>query len=102
VLLGWRDRLKQEGVALDLWFVSVDEDAAELGKFLAAHPEVAPAPSLHISSPQGFAAWAARYRIDGSTPIPIQILAAADGSVRCIRLGSLSEGDYQTVAALLH
>jgi len=101
VLLAWRDRLRQDGVPLDLWFLSVDEDAAELDKFLAAHPEAAPAPSLRVSSPKDFETWGRRYRIEAGTPIPLQILAAADGSVRCVRLGSLNEGDYATVAALL-
>ena len=64
VILDWRDRLKQDGVALDLWFLSLDEDAGELTKFLAAHPEVAPAPSLRISSPGDFKGWAGAYLFD--------------------------------------
>ena len=101
VLLSWRDRLRQNGVALDLWFLSLDEDADELAKFLAAHPEVAPAPSLRASSPADFRAWVKNYTMDASMPIPIHILAAPDGRVRCIRNGSLDEGDYPAVAALL-
>jgi thiol-disulfide isomerase/thioredoxin len=101
VLLSWRDRLRQDGVALDLWFLSLDEDADELAKFLAAHPEVAPAPSLRASSPADFRAWVKNYTIDASMPIPIHLLAAPDGRVRCVRNGSLDEGDYSTVAALL-
>jgi thiol-disulfide isomerase/thioredoxin len=101
LLLGWRDRLKQDGVSLDLWFLSVDEEADDLAKFLAAHPDIAPAPSLRISSPKDFQTWASRYRIDASSSIPIHVLAGSDGSVRCVRLGSLDEGDYATVAALL-
>jgi thiol-disulfide isomerase/thioredoxin len=101
VLLGWRDRLKREGTAVDLWFVSVDEEADELSKFLAAHPEVAPAPSLRVSSPKDFQTWASHYRIDAGSSIPIHVLAGADGSVRCVRLGSLDESDYERIAAIL-
>ena len=101
VLLDWRDRLRQDGVALDVWFLSLDEDAAELAKFLAAHPEVAPAPSLRVSSPSEFNSWAKDYKIDASTPIPLHVLVAPDGRVRCIRNGSLNESDYATVAARL-
>jgi len=57
VLLGWRDRLKQDGVALDVWFLSLDEDADELAKFLAAHPDIAPPPSLRASNPADLRAW---------------------------------------------
>jgi len=102
VLLDWRDRLKQDGVAIDVWFLSLDEDADELARFLAAHPAVAPAPSLRISSPADFKGWASAFLFDAAAPIPIHVLAAPDGRVRCIHNGSLNEGDYPTVAAWLH
>ena len=72
-----------------------------MSKFLAAHPEVAPAPSLRVSSPKDFQTWASRYQIDSGSSIPIHVLAGADGSVRCVRLGSLDESDYEKIAALL-
>jgi thiol-disulfide isomerase/thioredoxin len=100
VLRGWRDRLRQDGVALDVWFVSLDEDADELAKFLATHADVAPAPSLRATDPADLRAWVKNYTLDGSMPIPIHILAAPDGRVRCVRNGSLYEGDYPKVAAL--
>ena len=101
VLLGWRDRLRQEGVALDVWFLSLDEDAAELATFLAAHPEVAPAPSLRVSSPDGFKKWASTYLFDAAAQIPVHLLAAPGGRIRCIHNGSLNEADYPTLAAWL-
>jgi len=102
VLVSWRDRLRQDGVAVDLWFLSLDEDPAELATFLAAHPEFAPAPSLRATSPAELRAWAKNYSIDASAPIPIHLLAAPDGRVRCIHNGTLNEGDYPTVTAWLH
>ena len=92
--------LRQDGVALDVWFVSLDEDADELAKFLATHADVAPAPSLRATDPADLRAWVKNYTLDGSMPIPIHILAAPDGRVRCVRNGSLDEGDYPKVAAL--
>jgi thiol-disulfide isomerase/thioredoxin len=101
LLLAWRDRLRQEGVALDLWFLSLDEDAAELATFLVAHPEMAPAPSLRASSPADYRAWASKYMIDASMPIPLHLLAAPDGRARCLHNGSLNEADYATLATWL-
>jgi thiol-disulfide isomerase/thioredoxin len=101
ILLRWRDRLKQDGVALDLWFLSLDEDADELAKFLAAHPEAAPAPSLRVSSLGEFKRWAEAFLFDADAPIPLHLLAAPDGRVRCIHNGSINEGDYATLAAWL-
>jgi len=101
VLLGWRDRLRQDGVALDVWFLSLDEDADELAKFLAAHPDVAPAPSLRASDPADFRAWVKNYTFDGSMPIPITFWQRPTaGSVACATALS-NEGDYPKVAALL-
>lgn len=101
ILLDWRDRLGQAGVALDVWFLSLDDDAAELAKLLAAHPEVAPAPSLRVSSPGDFAKWAGTYLFDAAAPIPVHVLTAPDGRIRCIHNGSINEADYANVAAWL-
>jgi len=101
LLLDWRDRLRQDGVALDVWFLSLDEEADELAKFLAGHPEVAPAPSLRASSPGDFKKWASTYLFDAAAQIPVHVLAAPDGRIRCIHNGSLNEADYATVAAWL-
>ena len=38
---------------------------------------------------------------DPSTPIPIHMLAASDGNLRCIRSGSLREGDYPAAKSVL-
>ena len=89
-------------MAVDLWFLSLDEDADELAKFLAAYPEVAPAPSLRAYSQTDFRAWVKNYTIDADMPIPIHLLAAPDGRIRCVHNGSLDESDYPRVAALLH
>jgi hypothetical protein len=38
---------------------------------------------------------------DPASPIPIHMLATADGSLRCIRSGSLREGDYPAAKSVL-
>ncbi len=101
LLTSWREQLRRDGVALDLWFLSLDEDEAELTRFLRANPKVAPAPSLRANSPAALETWLKRYLPDPSTPIPIHMLVAPDGNVRCIRTGSLQEGDYASVRARL-
>jgi thiol-disulfide isomerase/thioredoxin len=97
LLTSWREQLRSDGVSLDLWFLSVDEEEADLAKFLRANPKVAPAPSLRASSPAALETWLKRYLPDPSTPIPIHMLIAPGGAVRCIRTGSLQESDYALV-----
>ncbi len=97
LLTSWREQLRNDGVSLDLWFLSVDEEEGELTKFLRANPKVAPAPSLRASSPAALEMWLKHYLPDPSTPIPIHMLVAPGGAVRCIRTGSLQESDYALV-----
>jgi thiol-disulfide isomerase/thioredoxin len=97
LLASWRDQLRRDGVPLDVWFLSVDEEEAELTQFLRANPKVAPAPSLRANSPAALQTWLKRTLPDPSAPIPIHMLIAPGGTIRCIRTGSLQESDYASV-----
>jgi hypothetical protein len=97
----WRDELARSGRNVDLWFLSVDEDLPELSRFLDQHPEVAPGASLHLDQPGKVDSWLATL---GSVPtgsIPVHVLLAPGGKVRCVRAGALREGDFPQVAALV-
>jgi len=100
LLLDWRDRLRQDGVALDVVFLSLDEEADELAKFLAAHPEVARLPRCAPPA-QATQEMGQFLLFDAAAQIPVHVLAAPDGRIRCIHNGSLNEADYATVAAWL-
>ncbi len=101
LLLAWHRQLLKEGAALDVWFLSVDDREADLARFLAANPEVAPGTSLWLSAPHGLDRWLAGLPGAPTGTIPLQVIAAPGGRVRCIRAGSLRDGDYPTVKALL-
>jgi hypothetical protein len=54
-----------------------------------------------LASSKELDGWLARYEKVPSTSIPIQILVAPGGRVRCVRSGSLRDGDLPLVEAVM-
>jgi thiol-disulfide isomerase/thioredoxin len=101
VLLRWHDRLVKEGRPFDLWFLSVDERQQDLVQFLNDNPETAPGNSMRLAAPGGLERWLAGFKGAPTGAIPLQVIAAPGGKVRCIRAGALRDADYSVVKALL-
>jgi thiol-disulfide isomerase/thioredoxin len=98
-LVRWRAALAEAGTPLELAFVSVDEDAAALAGFRAAHPELPAGPRL--ADPAGLPALLAAVGIDAAAPIPVHIVVGPDDRVRCVRAGALREADLEAAKGLL-
>ncbi len=101
LLLKWRDDLRKDGVDVDVLFLSLDEDAGAFDEFLAHHKDIAAAKVARVASQHDYEQWTKAFLKDPATPIPIHMLATADGSLRCIRSGSLREGDYPAAKSVL-
>lgn len=101
MLLLWRDELQRQGKEVRVWFVSVDEDREELARFLSAHPAVAPGDSARLTAPDALGAWLKTLGVDEMASVPIHVIAAPGGRVRCVRTGSLNDGDFSIVRNLL-
>jgi thiol-disulfide isomerase/thioredoxin len=100
LLSQWHERLAKEGVAVDLWFVSVDDREQDLERFLKDNPDMAPGDSVRLASLSELNRWLAGFAGAPTGTIPLQIIAAPGGRVRCIRAGSLRDGDFPVVKAL--
>jgi thiol-disulfide isomerase/thioredoxin len=101
LLLKWRDDLRKDGVDVDVLFLSLDEDAGAFDTFVSQRKDLAAAKVARVASQRDYEQWAKAFMKDPSTPIPIHMLATADGSLRCIRSGSLREGDYPAAKSVL-
>jgi thiol-disulfide isomerase/thioredoxin len=101
LLLKWRDDLRKDGVDVEVLFLSLDEEASAFDSFLAQRKDIATAKVARVASQHDYERWIKVFMKDPSTPIPIHLLASADGSLRCIRSGSLREGDYPAAKAAL-
>jgi hypothetical protein len=60
-----------------------------------------PGTSLWLASRGGLDPWLSGYTGAPTGSIPLQVIAAPGGRVRCIRAGSLRDGDYPIVKALM-
>lgn len=102
LLLKWQDELRKDGVDVDVLLLSIDEDGLALDKFLAERKDLQSAKVVRTSSQEDYQRWVKDFVKDPTTPIPIHLLTSADGSVRCVRNGSLHEGDYPAAKSVLH
>jgi thiol-disulfide isomerase/thioredoxin len=101
LLLKWQQELHKDGVDAEIFFLSLDEDADVFAKFLAEHKEFATAKVGRAASQSDYEEWVKGFVADPATPIPIHLLGSADGNLRCVRSGSLREGDYPAAKAVL-
>lgn len=97
----WQQQLAKFGPSFDLWFVSVDQDKAELERFLTEHPDLASEYTLRLTSAEAMEPWLKTLSVNSMASVPIHIIVAPGGGVRCVRTGSLSDGDFSIVKNLV-
>jgi thiol-disulfide isomerase/thioredoxin len=102
LLLEWQTDLRKDGVDVEVILLSLDEEGPALDKFLAERKDLQSAKVARVTSQHDYEQWVKSFLKDPSTPIPIHMLGSADGDVRCVRNGSLREGDYPAAKAVLH
>ncbi len=101
LLLEWQQDLRKDGLDVEVLLLSLDEDAEAFAKFVAEHKQLASARVGRVVSQRDYEQWIKAYVKDPATPIPLHLLATADGSVRCVRGGSLRESDYPAARTVL-
>ncbi|MCK9462711.1 MAG: TlpA family protein disulfide reductase [Proteobacteria bacterium] len=97
----WMEALKRDGVAVDLWFLSIDEEPAVLRSFLAERPTITPYNSLRLSRQETLRPWLGSLGLPPDTAIPVNVLAGPGGAVRCVRTGAINDGHYPTIREIL-
>ncbi len=102
LLIRWKELLRGQGVAFDVAFMSVDDDPKNLSDYLRANPNVAKETVARLTSPDALPEWLKKYGLDpNNANVPIQVIADANGKVRCVRAGSINDGDWRTVQSLI-
>jgi thiol-disulfide isomerase/thioredoxin len=97
-LSAWRDKLVAAGVPVELAFVSVDDDEAEVAAFQKAHPGIPP--SIRIANAEQRTAWLKSFGLsDGA--IPIHMFVSPTNRLRCVRAGGIRDKDYAVIEKLL-
>jgi thiol-disulfide isomerase/thioredoxin len=95
----WRDKLAASGKQVDLAFVSLDDNDADVAAYAKLHPEMSKTARLADAKAQGD--WFKALGLDASPTIPIHVFVSPTGHVRCARAGSVREQDYAAISLLL-
>ena len=101
LIVRWREALAREGVKVDLWFLSIDEEAPALHDFLRDRPGVTPYNSLRLARADALRPWLGTLGLPEDTAIPVNVLATPEGAVRCVRTGAINDGHYPTIRSFL-
>jgi thiol-disulfide isomerase/thioredoxin len=94
-IAAWQPKLPH----VDLAFVSIDEDDADVAKFQAAHP--APHETARLPDEKARGDWFKQLGLDAAAPIPVHVFVSPTGHVRCARAGGIREQDYAAIEKLL-
>jgi thiol-disulfide isomerase/thioredoxin len=97
----WMETLKRDGLRVDLWFLSVDEEASVLRSFLSERPAVTPYNSLRLVRQETLHPWLGALGLPPDTAIPVNVIVAPGGGVRCVRTGAINDGHYPTIRTFL-
>jgi len=101
LLLKWQGELRKDGEDVDVLLLSIDDDGQELDKFLAGRKDLQAAKIARVTNQTDYEQWVKAFVKEAGAPIPIHLLGSANGEVRCVRSGSLHEGDYPSAKSVL-
>lgn len=99
MLVKWQQQMAAAGVQFALQFLSVDADASKVSVFRQRHADAPP--SMRIAKFGDLGAWLEAIGLDASAVIPIHVFVDPDDRIRCVRMGSVSDADLETVKAVL-
>lgn len=98
-LIGWPDKLKKDGVDVQLLFLSTDVELTQLTAF-AKRKAWAP-PTLRMADGSAAPAWVESLNLGLAPVLPLHLFVNPQGEVVCARAGSVQSDAYGTVKALL-
>jgi hypothetical protein len=79
--------------------LSVDAEDAEVGAFEAKHGKVQG--GVQIKDAATLPQWLASIGLDENSALPIHLFVDESGEIRCVRMGGMSEKDYETVKGIV-
>jgi thiol-disulfide isomerase/thioredoxin len=99
MLTALRGKFAGDQLPLSLVFLSVDAEESEVGAFEGKHGKVAD--GVQIKDAAALPAWLTSIGLDENSALPIHLFADESGEIRCVRMGGMSEKDYETVKGIV-
>ncbi|HEV8550972.1 MAG TPA: TlpA disulfide reductase family protein [Polyangiaceae bacterium] len=100
-LLSFQERLRAQGKAFKVTFVSLDDDERQLMSFLAAQPPAGLRSTYWLHEGKEREDWLSAAGVDSDPDLPQHLLVDAKGKVRCRVKGAVEDADFDGLAALL-
>ena len=97
----FESQLQKDGVAIDLAFVSIDDDTRELVGFYAQQPEGGLKASFWLPEGPTRTAWLSALKMKSSPTLPEHVIVDGKGDAKCFIDGAVEEGDYAQLLASL-
>jgi thiol-disulfide isomerase/thioredoxin len=91
----WKSRLAAEGMDVALHFLSVDAKAEDVRLFHERNP--ASPTGVRMAKFEDLEGWLAQIGLDATSVLPIHLFVDPGERIRCVRMGSVGETDYDTV-----
>lgn len=91
--------LRQQGVLLDLAFVSLDDDERQLRRFLDAEKRDGLRVSYWLKE-QAREEWLQPFKVSAEAELPVHIFVDPKGTVRCIINGAVESTDFPQLRKL--
>ena len=95
----YQQSAKQNGTAVTVHFVSVDATADIVSNFRKQHPGMPE--TMRLTNSDDLAPYVERLGLGAQAGLPIHVFAGADGHIRCVRSGAVTESHLDTIAPLL-
>jgi thiol-disulfide isomerase/thioredoxin len=99
MIAAWQKKFAAQGNAIDVRFVSVDEDAQTIGAFRAQHPGMPE--TMKLADAAALAPYVAELGLDSGAGLPIHVFAEQGSHVRCVRAGAITDAHQSIVSAML-
>ena len=100
-LKSWEQRTASERTTLKVAFVSMDDDARQLEKFLGAQPESGLTSTYWLKDGPERAAWLKEAGYASEPELPAHLLIDPEGKVRCRQQGAIEDSDFPEVLKIL-
>jgi thiol-disulfide isomerase/thioredoxin len=100
-LKSWEQRAVSERTTLKVAFVSMDDDARQLEKFLGAQPESGLTSTYWLKDGPERAAWLKEAGYASEPELPAHILIDPEGKIRCRQQGAIEDADFPEVLKIL-
>lgn len=100
-LLAWQKKLAESGVRLELAFVSIDDDARQMQRFLDTQPVSGVRATYWLEEGSGRASFTSALGLKEAPDLPVHAIFAPTGQLACMIQGAVDDADFPAVSQLL-